>query len=226
MVRPRPAALRLPAGTRWNPAGPRVCSRLGDAVLVFVFVLRPPLVFLSPLLQRTRDSVARYRSSSKSTFFTFSASAGSGGVENQASRISRATVSVVVRRLKQRTLAWFQALAPRAVSASPQSAALAPGTLFADMQTPVPVQQKRTPSSASPEVTAPATAAATSGQAVPVGPPEADAREPNKRTWCPRLRSSRSTKSVTCDFSSLPRAMRNRDSLVVQDFQSFAPASL
>ena len=92
------------------------------------------------------------------------ASPSSASAENQASSISRATVSDVPRRLRQSTFAWFQARAPRAVSASPQSAARTPGTLFAAIDTPVPVQQKSTPWSASRSATRRATASATSGQ--------------------------------------------------------------
>src|SRR5262249_42486636 len=58
-------------------------------------------------------------------------SSSPGGVANQASRISLATASEVARRLIASTLAAFQMRAPRAVSASAQSAARTPGTLFA-----------------------------------------------------------------------------------------------
>ena len=55
------------------------------------------------------------------------------------------------------TLASFHLRAPRAVSASTHSAARTPGTLFAAMLTPVPVQQQTTPCSCSPAATASAT---------------------------------------------------------------------
>ena len=138
------------------------------------------------------------------TLYTFSASLWSGKASNQASSISLASVSVVVRRLMHSTLASFQARAPRAVSASEQSAARTPGTLFAAIETPVPVQQNNTPWSAPPPATASATACATSGQ-VSTSPPGG----PKSSTSWPRRRRSASTLSVSCDRSSLPRAKRN-----------------
>ena len=63
----------------------------------------------------------------------------------------------------QRMLASFHLRAPRAVSASVHSAALAPGTLLAAMLTPVPVQQNRMPWSQAPSATRSATFIATSG---------------------------------------------------------------
>src|SRR5581483_8689255 len=61
---------------------------------------------------------------------------------NQASRISRSSASEVERRLSARTFASFQCRAPAAVAASAQSAARMPGTLFAAIEAPVPVQQQ------------------------------------------------------------------------------------
>src|ERR1700687_6025009 len=72
-------------------------------------------------------------------------SASSGLVSNHASQISLATASGVARRLNTSTLASFQRRAPLAVSASAHSAARIPGTLLAAIETPVPVQQNRTP---------------------------------------------------------------------------------
>ena len=56
----------------------------------------------------------------------------------------------MVRSESASTLASFQRLAPRAVSASLQSAARTPGTLFAAMEAPVPVQHATTAWSARP----------------------------------------------------------------------------
>ena len=56
---------------------------------------------------------------------------------------------------------------PFAVSASVQSAARTPGTLFAAMETPVPVVQHTTPRSAVPSITAWPTAAPATGHGIP-----------------------------------------------------------
>ena len=69
-----------------------------------------------------------------------------------------ATSTLVKRRDSASTLASFHLRAPRAVSASTHSAARTPGTLFAAMLTPVPVQQQTTPRSAAPDATATMTA--------------------------------------------------------------------
>jgi len=74
-------------------------------------------------------------------------------VAKKAATISRATATEVRRRPRANTLASFQRLAPRAVSASVQRAALMPGTLLAAIETPVPVQQHTTPTSAAPDAT-------------------------------------------------------------------------
>ncbi len=58
-----------------------------------------------------------------------------------------------------RTLAWLYLRAMRAVSASTQRAARAPGTLLAAIEAPVPDQQQTTPRSAAPSATRRATAA-------------------------------------------------------------------
>ncbi len=71
---------------------------------------------------------------------------------------------MVQRMLRARALAWFHLRAPRAVSASPQSAARTPATLFATRQAPVPVQHMRMASSASPPATSRAAARLTTGQ--------------------------------------------------------------
>ncbi len=94
----------------------------------------------------------------------FSSSSSSGAsTESQAATISRAVSGVVRFRLMTRTLASFQRRAPSAIQGSQASAARTPGTLFAAIAVPVPVQQKRSPWSASPAATAPATRRATSG---------------------------------------------------------------
>src|SRR5438270_8351163 len=94
--------------------------------------------------------------------------------------------------------------APRACSASVQSAARAPCTLFAARETPVPVQQNTTPWSASPRATASATPRPTSAHCSsrpPAGPRTA------MISW-PRSRRSSRTKSVRAVRSSAPAAIR------------------
>jgi hypothetical protein len=82
-----------------------------------------------------------------SRWLTFAASSSSvdGSPLNQASRISDRSASLVVRSERASTFASFHLRAPSAVSASPQSAALIPGTLLAAIDAPVPVQQQTMP---------------------------------------------------------------------------------
>ena len=97
-------------------------------------------------------------------FAMFSRSSSSGAsTASQAATISRAVSGDVRFRLITSTFASFQRRAPSAIQGSQASAARTPGTLFAAIAVPVPVQQKRRPWSASPLATAPATRAATSG---------------------------------------------------------------
>lgn len=79
------------------------------------------------------------------TLSKFEISSFSGFALNHASSISLAMIGEVSLRLIASTFASFHFLAPRAVSASAHNAALIPGTLFAAMLTPVPVQQKSIP---------------------------------------------------------------------------------
>ena len=90
----------------------------------------------------------------------FAASSGSadGPAANHASRISPSSAGDVVRSDSASTFASFHLRAPAAVSASPQSAARMPGTLFAAIDAPVPVQQQTIPCSASPAATSRAAA--------------------------------------------------------------------
>ncbi len=90
-----------------------------------------------------------------------SSSFGSYCVPNQLSRISLVTTSAVSRMERQSTFALFHSRAPRAVSGSAHKAARMPGSLLAAKQTPVPVQQSKMPSSASPATTRSATCCAT-----------------------------------------------------------------
>src|SRR5437868_13522434 len=99
-----------------------------------------------------------------STFKIVPRSASSGPVSSQASTISLATASGVDRRLTASTLASFQRRAPLAVSASAHKAARTPATLFAAIETPVPVQQNRTPCWQAPDATRSPTARPTSTQ--------------------------------------------------------------
>ena len=67
-----------------------------------------------------------------------------GAAANHASRISSSSACDVVRRLSASTFASFHLRAPSAVCASAHSAARMPGTLFAAIDAPVPVQQQTT----------------------------------------------------------------------------------
>src|SRR5271157_296946 len=67
-------------------------------------------------------------------------------------------------RLSARTFASFHSRAFLAIHGSQASAARIPGTLFAAIDVPVPVQHITTPKSASPEATATPTTRANSGQ--------------------------------------------------------------
>ena len=102
-----------------------------------------------------------------------------------------------------RTFAWFHLRAPRAVSASAQSAARIPGTLFAAIDEPVPVQQKRTPCSDLPAATSSASAALTVAHSSSV-----PARGPKRRSSCPQALRSWTTNAVSEVASSLPTAIR------------------
>src|ERR671922_160545 len=135
---------------------------------------------------------ARHPSPSRSSEATLALSEGSGWDENQASSISLATAGEVERRLITRTLASFHRRAPDAVWASPHRAALHPLTLLAAIDAPVPVQQKRTPQSASPEATLAPTACPTAAhcRSSPAGGPTAT-------TSCPRPSRSLQTASVS-----------------------------
>ena len=107
--------------------------------------------------------------SARSSEATASASDRSNGVARKASSISLATDTEVSRRPIASTFASFQRRAPLAVSASVHRAARTPWTLLAAIDTPVPVVQQTTPSSALPSVTARPTAAPAAGQGDPVG---------------------------------------------------------
>ena len=74
------------------------------------------------------------------------------------------SASLVVRSESASTLASFQRRAPRAVSASTQSAARMPSTLFAAIEAPVPVQQQTMPCSARPSATSRAAASLAQAQ--------------------------------------------------------------
>ncbi len=76
--------------------------------------------------------------------FARSSSSGSA-TESQASTISRAVSGAVRFRLITSTFASFQRRAPSAIHGSQASAARTPGTLFAAIEVPVPVQQKSRP---------------------------------------------------------------------------------
>jgi len=76
----------------------------------------------------------------------FSASSASGSsTASHAATISFAVSGSVRLRLMTRTLASFQRLAPSAIHGSHASAARTPGTLFAAIDVPVPVQQNSIP---------------------------------------------------------------------------------
>src|SRR3954452_15005410 len=93
-----------------------------------------------------------------------SSESGLGADENHASRISSSRAGLVVRSDNASTFASFHLRAPRAVSASPHSAARTPGTLFAAIDAPVPVQQQTTPWSAAPAATSRAAASLAQAQ--------------------------------------------------------------
>ncbi len=129
-----------------------------------------------------------------------------GEAANHASRTSSATAGGVDRMERARTFASFHVRAPRDVSASMQSAARTPRTLFAAIDTPVPVQQHTMPQSHVPRATASPTARPTLGQSCGDG----GARAPKSATSCPRSRRSLSSTVVSSAARSLPRAMRTR----------------
>src|SRR5438874_6501476 len=130
----------------------------------------------------------------------FATSSGSslGSDANQASRISSSRAGLVVRSDSASTLASFHLRAPRAVSASPHSAARIPWTLLAAIEAPVPVQQQTMPCSARPSATSRAAASLPHAQS---------SRSPSASApWtigsCPRRRSSSTTALATPAFSS------------------------
>ncbi len=119
----------------------------------------------------------------------------------------------VARRLSARTFASLYRRAPRAVSASPQSAARAPAILLAAIDAPVPVQQQTMPWSASAAATARATRALVTGQSTSVSPAAAGANGPTRTTSWPRCSRSSTSASVNSVFSSLPSAILTSASL-------------
>src|SRR5918999_2085485 len=135
--------------------------------------------------------------------FATSSSSLLGAPSNQPSRISSSSAALVVRRERASTLASFHLRAPRAVSASAQSAARAPGTLFAAIEAPVPVQQHTMPCSARPSATS--RAAASLAQAQSSRSPSLSA--PCTIGSCPRRRSSSTTASATPVRSSAATAI-------------------
>src|SRR3954470_10867368 len=90
--------------------------------------------------------------------FATSSASGEADAENHASRISSSSGALVVRSDSASTFASFHLRAPRAVSASPHRAARTPGTLFAAIEAPVPVQQQTIAWSALPDATSRAAA--------------------------------------------------------------------
>src|SRR6266516_1062385 len=130
-----------------------------------------------------------------------SASPGSGSVANHASSSSWATSGVVSRSPMTSTLASFHFRAPAAVAASVHSAARTPGTLFAAIDAPVPVQQNRTPVSISPLATSSPTRWPTSAHSM--GSPPGG---PTSTTSWPRCSRSSRTALVRAVFSSDPSA--------------------
>src|SRR5260370_38965470 len=137
-----------------------------------------------------------------STFEIVPRSASSGPVWSQASTSSFATSSGVDRRLMVSTFASFQRRAPFAVCASLQSAARMPGTLFAAIDTPVPVQQNSTPCWQAPEATRSPTSRPTSTQSSGFS-----SSGPCSSTSTPTRRRCSTTASVRCVRSSLTTAI-------------------
>src|SRR5581483_5785110 len=92
---------------------------------------------------------------------------------------------------------------PSAVAASVHSAARTPRTLFAAIEAPVPVQQKRTAVSAAPDATSSPTRRPTAAHSssVPAG-------DPTSSTAWPRTARSAATASVRGVVSSDPSATR------------------
>ena len=124
----------------------------------------------------------------------------------------RAAPSLVVRSDSASTFASFHFLAPRAVSASPQRAARTPGTLFAAIDAPVPVQQQTTPWSARPSATSRAAASLAHAQS---------SRSSSLSAPCtigswPRRRSSSTTDSATPVRSSAAMEILTALSLVLK----------
>ena len=128
-----PSPIRSSSISRASPAGARRGSARGSrgrsaaaaraaaaSSCVATMSLAPP----RPLATARAASISARCS-------TFARSSGSslGSAANQASRISRSSGSEVARRLSASTFASFQARAPRAVSASAQSAARTPAHL-------------------------------------------------------------------------------------------------
>ena len=98
------------------------------------------------------------------------------------------------------TFASFHLRAPRAVSASPQSAARTPGTLFAAIDAPVPVQQQTMPWSARPSATSRAAASLAHAQSSRSSSPSAPCTTGRARARAaPRRPPPRPGALVGCD---------------------------
>ena len=91
-----------------------------------------------------------------------------GAPANQASRISASSGSLDRRRLRASAFASFQTARAAAEYASAHRAARTPGTLFAAMEAPVPVQQQTTAWSARPSATSRAAALGAPGPVLAV----------------------------------------------------------
>src|SRR5581483_6882866 len=147
----------------------------------------------------SRAELPRRLGPAYSSFAMFSRSSSSGAsTASHASTISRAVSGGVRLRLITRTFASFQRRAPSAIHGSQASAARTPGTLFAAIAVPVPVQQKSSPWSARPSATARATLAATSGHW----------SRSSTSTACPCRRSSSTAASKASPSSSAPATTR------------------
>jgi len=115
----------------------------------------------------------------------------------------RAESGLVRFRLMTSTLASFQRRAPSAIHGSHASAARTPGTLFAAIDAPVPVQQKHTPVAHSPLATSAPTCRPISAHCS--SPPPGG---PTSTSSCPRASRSAATASVSAVRSSDPNAIR------------------
>src|SRR3954469_17750693 len=169
----------------------------------------------------------------------FSTSSGSllGSALNHASRISSSSAELVRRSDSASTLASFHLRAPRAVSASSQSAARTPATLLAAIDAPVPVQQQTTPCCARPSATSRAAASLAQAQSAR----SVSVRAPWGSTSWPREINAATTASATPVRSSAATAIlirskrtlsrnaptgrnsRRPDGLVTKDSTHFEP---